>query len=99
MSVMRDRDGIRILGGVVACLAIPIAAVGILATRKAGGHDVAYLAWVGGLMFFAGLAAFRGSRVAAMVISASSAFIAVALMWILVRATRLSAAADPWREE
>jgi hypothetical protein len=90
---MRERDGIRILGGVVACVAIPIAVVGIMAKQRAGGHDAAYLAWVGGLMFFAGVAAFRGSRAAAVVISGMSALVAVTLVVMLVRTSSAGTAA------
>jgi hypothetical protein len=81
----REREGIRILGGVVTCLAIPVVTLGIVAMRGSGGHNVTYLAWIGGLMFLAGVAAFRGSRVAAIVISAMSAIGAVTLLGMLAR--------------
>jgi hypothetical protein len=90
---MRERDGIRILGGVVACLAIPIALVGIIATRQGGGHDVAYLTWAGGLMFVAGVAAFRGSRAGAVAISGMSALVAAALVAMLTRTSSVGTAA------
>lgn len=91
--MIRERDGICILGGVVACLAIPITVVGIMAMRRPGGHDVGFLAWGGGLMFVAGVAAFRGSRAGAVVISGTSALVAVAFVVMLVRTSSVGTAA------
>jgi hypothetical protein len=67
--------------------------VGVMAMLRPDGHDVAYLAWAGALLFFAGIAAFRGSLMAAAVISGLSAFMAIALLWILVRASNVRTAA------
>jgi cell division protein FtsW (lipid II flippase) len=89
----RERDGIRILGGVVACLAMPLIVVGLMATQHDGGHHVAYLAWIGCLVFFAGAAAFCGSLAAALVISALSMLFSAATIWILVRAAPAGTAA------
>lgn len=90
---MRDRGGKSILGGVTVCVAIPTMAVGVMAMLRPGGHDVGYLGWTGALLLFAGVAAFRGSRVAAAVISSLSAFVAIILLWILVRTPNVPTAA------
>jgi hypothetical protein len=68
-------------------------AIGVMAMLRPGGHDVAYLGWTGALLLFAGIAAFRGSRVAAAVISGLSALVAIVLLWMLARSANVPTAA------
>ena len=70
-----------------------MAVLGFMGLLSDGGHDVRYLVVLGPLLLLAGVAAFRGSRAAAVLISVLSALLSVALIWMMVQAPALSVSA------
>lgn len=78
------------LGGVVTMAALPALLFGIAAaTRERGGEVLTYLVWFAGVFVIAGMAAWRGNRLGAIVISTLSACIAFDLILVMVRAPAL----------
>jgi hypothetical protein len=82
VSVRVKRNGIRLLGGVTALIALPLLAIGIGGAWHPGGHDVGFLAAVGILLLAAGIAAANGSRVAAAAISVMSALFGAGMVFL-----------------
>lgn len=90
MSVTNGRSGIRMLGAITTIGALPALLFSTASATRERDRDVMmFFVAIAGAFVVAGIAAWRGNRFGAVVISVLSAFIALGLIFLMVRATGL----------